>query len=167
MKLINHLRLLLLGMWLGAALFFSAVVAPGAFAVLRSYQIANAGEIAGALVNRSLAVINVGGFVIGVLLLVSGLLMRRQGGARSHIVEWFSLLLMTLATAVGNWVIAARLHALRLTLSTPVEQLPPANPQRILFDSLHSYSVKALSVAMIAALAVFVMLALQARGDAK
>lgn len=154
-------------MWLGAAVFFSAVVAPAAFAVLRSYQIANAGEIAGALVNRSLAVINVGGFVIGLLLLITGLLVLRRGGLRSHILELLSLLLMTLATAIGHWLIAAKLHALRLTLSTPVEHLPPADPQRILFDSLHGYSVKALSVAMIAALAVFVMLALQARGDAK
>lgn len=154
-------------MWLGAAVFFSAVVAPGAFAVLRSYQIANAGEIAGALVNRSLAVINVGGFVIGLLLLITGLLVHRRSGFRSRIVEWLLLILMTVATAAGHWVIAAKLHALRLTLSTPVEQLAPADPRRLLFDSLHSYSVKALSVAMIAALAVFVMLALQARGDAK
>lgn len=154
-------------MWLGAAIFFSAVVAPGAFAVLRSYQIANASEIAGALVNRSLAVINVSGFIIGLLLLTAGLLIFWRGRLRSHIAELLCLLVMTLATAAGHWVIAAKLQALRLTLSTSIEQLPLTDPRRVSFDSLHSYSVKALSVAMIAALAVFVILALRARGNAK
>lgn len=167
MKLIKNIRVLLLGMWLGAALFFSAVVAPGVFAVLRGYQISNAGEIAGALVNRSLAAINVTGFMIGLVLLVTAFLGLHQSRRRSRLVEVVSLLVLTLATAVGHWVIAAHLHAIRLTLTVPFDQLPLNDPRRVSFDSLHSYSVKALSVAMIAALAAFVSVALQARGDAE
>ena len=154
-------------MWLGSAVFFSGVVAPGAFAVLRGYEISNAGEIAGALVNRSLAAINVSGFVIGVLLLITGFPEFRRGAFRSHLVETISLLVMTLAAAIGHWWIAAKLHAVRLSLTMPIEKLPLTDPRRISFDSLHGYSVKALSVAMIAALAVFVIVALQVRGKTK
>ena len=50
-------------------MFFSAVVAPATFAVLRAYLLPNAGEIAGTIVNRNLAVVNTSGFVIGLMLL--------------------------------------------------------------------------------------------------
>ncbi|PYS66847.1 MAG: hypothetical protein DMF69_24860 [Acidobacteria bacterium] len=57
--MINSVRLTLLAMWFGAALFFSAVVAPTVFSVLRSFALPNSGEIAGAIVNRSLSIVNV------------------------------------------------------------------------------------------------------------
>jgi hypothetical protein len=149
----------MLGMWLGAALFFSAVVAPGAFAVLRSYQIINANEIAGAIVNRSLAAINVSGFVIGFVCLAAGLLKFRKVALKYFIVEVTSLSVLTLATAIGHWLIAANMRALRLTLTVPIDQIPAGDSRRIRFDTLHAYSVKALGVAMIAAIAGFVMVA--------
>jgi hypothetical protein len=74
---------------------------------------------------------------------------------------------LALATAVGNWLIAPKLRALRLTLTAPIDQLSLTDPRRISFDQLHAYSVKALSVAMIAALLGFVMIALRARRDAQ
>ena len=66
-------------MWLGAALFFSAVVAPGAFAVMRSYHLANASEMAGAVVNRNLSAVNISGFVVGLLLLLTVFLPLTKG----------------------------------------------------------------------------------------
>lgn len=167
MNLINYLRLLLLGMWFGAALYFSAVVAPGAFVVLRTYQSFNAAEIAGALVNRNLAAINLSGFLIGVVLLVTGFVKFRKVALSSFLLENASVTVLALATAVGNWLIAPKLRALRLTLTAPIDQLSLTDPRRISFDQLHAYSVKALSVAMIAALLGFVMIALRARRDAQ
>jgi hypothetical protein len=70
--IIHYLRLLLLGLWLGAAVFFSAAVAPTVFGVLRGAQLANAGELAGMMVQRLLATINRAGFEIGLFLLVTG-----------------------------------------------------------------------------------------------
>jgi len=166
-KLIHYLRLLILGMWLGAAVFFSAIVAPGAFAVLRSYQSFNAGEIAGALVNRNLAAINLSGFIVGLVLFASAFVNFRKVPLPTFLVEMVSVTAVSLATAVGNWIIAPKIRALRLTLSTPIDQLSVSDPRRISFDNLHAYSVKALSIAMIAALLGFVMIALRARGDAK
>jgi len=61
----------LLALWFGAALFFSVVVAPAAFGVLRAHGLPNASELAGAIVTRSLSVVNVAGFLIALLLLVT------------------------------------------------------------------------------------------------
>ena len=167
MKFLIYLRLLILGMWLGAAIFLSAVVAPSAFAVLRSYQSFNASEIAGAVVNRNLSVINFSGFVIGLVMLVTGLWKFRKVALPTFLIEQACFIILTVATAVGKWIIAARLRALRLTLSAPIDQLSNNDPRRISFDSLHAYSVKALAVAMIAAFVGFIMVALRARGSAK
>lgn len=144
--------MILVAGWLGAAVFFSAVVAPAAFSVLRSFQIANASEIAGAIVNRSLSAINISGFVIALVALLVGLIVRGSSQRIWFLLELLALIVMALMTAVGQWVIAARIRALRAALSVPVDQLAMTDPQRVNFASLHRYSVIALSVAIIAAL---------------
>ena len=163
MTIITNLRSLLIAMWLGAALFFSAVTAPGAFAVMRSYHLANANEMAGAVVNRNLSAVNISGFVIGLLLLLTVFLPRRKGLSRAFILETLSLVVLVAATSFGQWVIAAKLRALRVALATPIDQLPATDPERVAFNSLHAYSVRALGIAMIAALIAFVCCAYRAR----
>ena len=79
--MLSFSRLILLACWFGAALFFGAVVAPAAFGVLRSFGLANASEIAGGIVTRSLSVINIAGFLIALLLLVT-LILRRNSTRR-------------------------------------------------------------------------------------
>jgi hypothetical protein len=152
---------LLLGLWLGAAIFFSAVVAPATFAVLRAYQIPNASEVAGTIVNRCLTVVNTSGFIITVGLLLSTLLLNR--GARFFVLELISLAVVAVAAGVGQWVISAKIHSLRTTLALPVDQLQAADPRRIEFNALHSYSVMALSIAMIAGLLAFLVMAYRSR----
>lgn len=154
MNVVINLRLLLIATWLGAALFFSASVAPGSFAVLRSYQIPNATEIAGAVVNRNLSIVNISGFVIS-LLLVGTIFFGGRKQSRAFILEMISLLVITAATGIGHWVIATKLRAIRITLTVPFDQIPANDPRRISFDTLHAYSVKALGIAMIAALLAF------------
>lgn len=167
MKLVSYVRLLLLGMWLGASVFFSAVLAPNAFIVLRSYQSLNAGEVAGALVNRNLTAINLSGVVIGLIVFVFGLVKFGKVARPAFIIEMICIVLLIISTAVGNWIIAAKLRVLRLTLTGPIDQLAVSDPRRVSFDQLHAYSVKALSVAMIAAFVSFVMIALRARRDSQ
>ena len=166
-KLLHYFRLLLLGMWLGASLFFSAVLAPNAFIVLRSYQSFNAAEIAGAIVNRNLTAINMTGFVIGLIVFASGLIKFRKVPLPAFMIEMISLAILAVSTALGNWVIAAKLRTLRLTLAGPIDQLTVTDPRRISFNQLHAYSVKALGVAMIAAFVSFIMISLRARRDVK
>ena len=155
--ILNSIRLAILAMWLGSALFFSAVVAPAVFSVLRSFSLPNAGEIAGSIVTRSLSVVNISGFVIGFFLIITFFLGRKREGRVAQWLEPASSLLIVVGTAVGHWVIAARMRALRLAMVLPIDQVRLDDPRRIKFNSLHGYSVNALGLAMIAALITIVL----------
>jgi uncharacterized protein DUF4149 len=155
----NFSRLILLACWFGAALFFGAVVAPAVFGVLRSFGLPNANEIAGSIVTRSLSVINIAGFLIALLSLVTLLLRRYSSGRVSFIIEVICLGVIAVATGVGHWVIAARMRALRAAMVLPIDQISIDDPRRIAFNNLHGYSVNALGLAMIAALVAMVLMA--------
>jgi uncharacterized protein DUF4149 len=148
----------LLAAWLGAALFFGAVVAPAAFGVLRSFGLTNASEIAGSIVTRTLGVINVAGFAIALLLLVTAFLRRTAQTRMSLIIECVCIALIALTTVLGHWWIAARMRAIRAALELPIDQIAVTDPRRIEFNVLHGYSVKALGVAMIAGLVALVFI---------
>lgn len=153
--MLNNIRLLLLASWLGAAIFFSAIVAPNAFRVLRTFGLPNQSEIAGAIVSRTLASINISGFIIGIVLLATAYALRRAFSQRIFILQIVLLAIVTVATAVGEWVITARMRGLRAAFRIPIDQMPLEDAGRIAFAALHGYSVVALSVAMIAALSAF------------
>lgn len=152
---LNKVRVLLIAAWLGAAIFFSGAVAPSAFSVLRSFNVPNATEIAGAIVNRTLSVVNTSGFFISLLALVVAVAIRKRYGARAFVVQVVLLGLMALATGVGQWVIAARMRTLRQAMGIPIDQVSLADANRVAFAALHGYSVAALSIAIIAGLMVF------------
>jgi hypothetical protein len=160
LSLLKDIRILVLAIWLGAALYFSAVVAPTAFAVLRGFHLPNAGEIAGGIVNRALAVVNVSGFVVSLALLSTALFSKKR---RWLLAELVALGLMATATAVGKWIIAAKLHSLRVAMALPIDQIPPSDPRRVAFNNLHGYSVTVLAIAMIAALIAFFVITYRAR----
>jgi hypothetical protein len=145
-------------MWFGASLFFSAVVAPAAFSVLRSFALPNASEIAGSIVTRSLSVVNIAGFVIGLILLLTLFASRGSQGRIAFLFESISVVIIVLGTGLGHWVIAAKMAALRIAMSIPVDQVAVDDPRRLAFNSLHGYSVKALGLAMIAALIAMVLI---------
>lgn len=158
MNLISVTRFAFLAAWLGAALFFGAVVAPAAFGVLRSFGLPNASEIAGSIVTRTLGVINIAGFAIAVLLLVTAFLRREAQTRIGLIIECVGIGVIALTTALGHWWIAARMRALRAAMELPIDQIAAADPRRIEFNALHGYSVKALGIAMIAGLVALVFM---------
>ncbi len=153
--MLNNIRLLLLAAWLGAAIFFSAVVAPGSFRVLRAFNLPNQGEIAGALVGRSLSFINKSGFVISLFLLVTVFALRKTLARGRLSLQILLLVFVAIATAAGEWVIAARMRGLRAAFNMPIDQVASTDVSRIAFAALHGYSVTALLVAMIAGLLAF------------
>jgi uncharacterized protein DUF4149 len=149
-----------MALWLGAAIFFSVVVAPAVFGVLRSFDVTNAGEIAGTIVTRTLSVVNITGAVVGVLVLLTLLMNSGPGNARTKwIVEIICVVVMIAATAIGHWVIAARMRGLRVAMQVPIDRVPLSDARRIAFQTLHGYSVTALGLAMIAALLSILLLA--------
>ena len=155
--IIGHLRLLLLGLWLGAAVFFGAAVAPTVFGVLRGAQLANANELAGMMVTRLLAIINRGGFEIGLFLLVTGYFMSKKSRL-ARFAEMISLAIMAIMTGVSHWIISARMLALRAAMQAPIDQIAANDPRRIAFDALHGYSVAAMGVALLAGLLAFIIM---------
>jgi hypothetical protein len=157
MRIVN-LRIALLAAWLGVAIYFSAVVAPGAFGVLRSFNLPNAGEIAGTIVTRTLYVVNLSGLLVSLCLLVTAFVVKKYHGRASFILLNGLLLVVAVSTAVGEWVIAAKMRGLRAAMHGQIDQVSLNDPNRIAFAALHGYSVAALSVAMIAALVVIVLL---------
>jgi hypothetical protein len=153
----------LLGMWLGAALFFSTVVAPSVFGVLRQFDLSNANEIAGTIVTRALAAINVSGFLLGLFLLAVTLIWKRQLLNVAFLLQLISLAVLTITTAVGHWLVAARMLALRAAMAMPIDRVAAEDPRRQAFNTLHGYSVALLSAAMIAAIVAIVLFGVRRR----
>jgi len=156
---LRDVRLLLIALWLGGAVFFSATVAPSVFSVLRSRGVVYANEAAGSIVTRTLSILNTSGFIIALLLLASALLFRRSVKRRALMVETFSLIVVAIATSVGQWIIAARMLGLRAAMGRPIDDVAVDDPLRVSFNSLHGYSVTALSVAIIAAAVALLLIA--------
>ena len=148
----NNFRLFLLGLWLGATVLFSVVVAPTAFHVLRNFNLPNAGEIAGTIVSHTLSVVNISGFVLSLLLMVIAFALKRNSSRGRLTAQMILLATMAITTALSEWVIAARMRALRAAMMVPIDQVSASDPKRVAFAALHGYSVAALGVAIIAAL---------------
>lgn len=154
--LIRQVRLLLLGVWLGAAIFFGAAVAPSLFSVLRAAGLANANELAGAVVSRLLAVVNKGGFEIALFLLITGWFVNRARSRLAQVAEMISVAIMAIMTSINQWIIAARMLDLRRSMGGGLDQVTAADPRRVEFESLHRYSVILMAVALIAGLVGFI-----------
>ncbi len=148
MKILSDFRLLLIGLWLGAACFFIAV-AQSAFAVLESR------EMAGLVVNRTLAIINYSGLIIGIILLASSFIFKEKTNRFWLWTERFLLLIITAACAVGQFIIAFWLSVIRAQIGRPIDEVALEDPLRMSFNTWHQYSLWFLVGAMIAALLVF------------
>lgn len=147
---IQKLRLFVLAAWFGLSVYFSAVVAPSVFITLRSFELANANEIAGTIVNRSLAFVNISGFCLSLLLLISIFAIPRLSGGQK-ILQMILFVIIGACTGAGEWIIAARMRGLRAAMGGHIDQVPLTDPNHAAFSILHGYSVAALSIAMIAA----------------
>ena len=155
---VTNLRVAFIAAWLGLAIYFSAVVAPSAFGVLRSFNLANAGEIAGTIVSRALSAVNKSGLLLSLLLLLSAPAVKKYYGRWSFVLQNVLLMTVAILTAAGEWVIAARMRGLRSAMNGQIDQVPLTDPIRVAFAALHVYSVAALSIAMIAALIVILLM---------
>jgi len=151
--------LFLLGLWLGAAVFFGAVVAPTLFGVLHAADLANANELAGSIVTRLLAIINKGGLEIGLFLIVTGFFVGGNEKRLIRFAEMISLAIMSIMCGVSYWVISARMVALRAAMQLPIDQIARDDPRRVAFDNLHGYSVAVMGVAIVAGLVAFIIMA--------
>ena len=152
MKFVSDLRLLLLSIWLGSAVFFIAV-AQSAFAVLPQR------ELAGAVVNRTLSILNFAGIGLAVLLILTSFIAAKNANRVSVWIERFLLLILAAACAIGQFVIGFWLSVLRGQMGKPVDEVAADDPLRVQFNNLHEWSVWVLVAGMAAALIAFFIIA--------
>jgi hypothetical protein len=147
----QNIRLAVLSLWLGAMAFFSFVVAPAAFAVLPQQQ------LAGALVSRTLGILEITGMIIGGLLIVI-LIFSRERAGKASFYELIALVLMTVSMVVSHFVVSKRMHEMRVSFGE-IALLAAGDPTRIAFDRLHQYSVWLMGFDILGAIALIIYLA--------
>lgn len=143
------IEIIVLAAWLGAAIFFTAVVAQAAFAVLPSRT------LAGALVGRVLPVLLYAGMTLGALVLL--LESARGDGWRAP--RAIAATVALASCAVAQFVVGARIERVREAIAGPIEALAADDPRRLAFGRLHGYSVAWLGLAIVAAMVALVLAA--------
>lgn len=140
-------EIVFLAAWLGAAVFFTAVVAQAAFAVLPTRT------LAGALVGRVLPVLFFAGMTLGVVIVaIEGLWGNEWLGGRA-----VAGMLVVAACAVAQFVVSARIERIRAAIGGPIDALAMDDPRRQAFGRLHAFSVGWLGVAIVAAMIALVL----------
>jgi len=150
---LRFLQFFSLGTWVGSILYFSFVVAPGAFSVLPSH------DQAGALVSYSLARLHWIGIVAGVIYLAAAAVAGKSVGALAEpaAILVFVMVVLTMASQYG---VIPRMDALRLQMGS-VDATPAGNPLRVAFDRLHQYSVWLESAVLLSGLVALFLTARQ------
>jgi hypothetical protein len=154
--------LALVGAWIGAMLFFAAVVAPAAFQTLP------ARELAGGLVGRVLGRLSVAGLVV---VAAAGASALAQGALRTGARGWWLRLGVAVAAAaflVAGLRVSSRLETLRAEMraggAAGIDALAEDHPSRLAFGRLHRQSVRLHGGVLILAAILF---ALEARDIAR
>jgi hypothetical protein len=148
MKFVSDIRLLILGIWLGAAVFFIAA-AQAAFAVLPER------ELAGSVVGTNLSMINYAGLGAAIILLVTSIVGSALVSKLWLWIERFLLLVLGAACAAGQFVIGFWISSVRAQMGRPIDELAADDPLRAQFTMLHQYSTWVFMAAMAAALIAF------------
>ncbi len=137
MSVLRFLMMLSLVVWVGAIVFFGAVLAPTVFRVLPSR------EMAGSVVAPSLARLHWIGIISGIVFAATSLAYSRlsvgaaQPLAPRHLLV-FAMIVLTLMSQFG---ISSRMNALRTQMGV-IDQVPREDVRRIEFDSLHRWSTR-------------------------
>jgi len=148
MNFLRFLTLLSLAVWLGALIFFP-VVAQTSFTVLPSTH------LAGLVVRGTLLTLHKMAFISGTVFLVSSLLFNRatHGTTRALSLSHLLVLVMLALTAISQFAIIPKMDTL-LVPPVGINSLPPGDPVRVLFDSLHVWSTRLEATVLILGLIV-------------
>lgn len=144
------IRLLLIGIWIGSAIFFAFAVAPSAFAALPS------AELAGQVVQKTLAVLNLSGVAIALILLLTSFMWDKRVHRFPRWIEKIGLLIFGAMCALGHFVIASQMHAIRDRLAQDAVPAAEIDALKQSFGTLHVYSTWVLLAALGAAVFVFI-----------
>jgi hypothetical protein len=135
-------QLAVLALWLGAAAFMSAAVAPALFAALPTRA------LAGDVVGRLLPTVFYSGIVVGVFVVAVDVWV---AGAWRWNTLTISSLAIAVSCAIAQWIVSPRIERVRAQIPGPIESLPLDDARRVAFGRLHGISVGWLGLAMVAA----------------
>lgn len=130
---LRAIEFLTVGLWLGADVFLSVVVAPGAFSILSNR------DAAGMMVGYSLARLHIAGIFLGVLFLAARLARTRDFASLTSAAA-LCVVLMLVLTALSQFTVSNRMQYLRQQMVS-VQDTPGSDPRRVEFDRLHHRSV--------------------------
>jgi hypothetical protein len=148
---LRFLQFFSLGCWLGGILFFSFVVAQGAFSVLPT------ADLAGALVGYTLSRLHVIGIAAGCVYLIAAVALERSMGALARPAALL-VFVMVACTVMSQYGVIARMDVLRAQMGS-VAATPADSPLRASFDRLHQYSVWLESAVLFSGLAALFLTA--------
>jgi Domain of unknown function (DUF4149) len=131
--ILRFLQMLALGGWIGAILYFAAVVTVGAFAVLPSQ------DLAGSIVGFTIGGLHEFGIAAAVIYMIAAILLRRSPKAFARPAA-IGVELMLVLTLVSQRLVIPRMDALRAQMGS-VAATTATNPLRVQFDRLHGISV--------------------------
>lgn len=144
------IEVLLIGVWLGSMMFFSFAVAPSAFAVLPTR------EMAGVMVTSTIGKFEVLGLIIGTLLILIHVAnwRSRHSSRAVKTLQAVLLFLMTASAGLSRFWISPAMVSLRARMGGHIDDVAATDPMRIQFNDLHQYSVGLMSAAMISGFVV-------------
>ena len=132
-QILRFLRVFALGAWLGALIYFVAVVTQGAFEVLPSQ------DLVGQLVGFTLSGLHLMGLIAAIAFILASIGMRRS--LRAFIEPAvIGVILMAILTIASQDYVIPRMNVLREQMGS-VQSTPASDPRRASFDKLHSASV--------------------------
>jgi hypothetical protein len=132
-QILRFLRVLALGAWIGAILYFAAVVTQGAFSVLPSQ------DEAGLLVGFTLGGLHLMGLIAAAIFILASVALTKS---LKVFVEpaVIGVILMAVATIASQDYVIPRMNMLR-TQMVSIQATPGNDPRRVEFDRLHRVSV--------------------------
>jgi uncharacterized membrane protein len=131
---LRFVRVFALGTWVGAIIYFAAVVAPGAFAVLPNR------DEAGLLVGFTLGGLHLLGLIAAVVFVVASVALGKSLRAFIEPAVLGVILMAGLTIASQGYVIP-KMAVLRSQMGS-VEATPASDPRRAEFDRLHRISAR-------------------------
>jgi len=144
-QLLSFIEVLLLGVWLGSMMFFSFAVAPSAFAVLPTR------EMAGVIVTGTIGKVEVIGLINGPLLILINTL-KKSRSSSTKVLSIGLIGLMVICAALSRFWISPSMVSLRAAMGGHIDDVSPADPMRLQFNALHQYSVALMGIAIVVGL---------------
>lgn len=123
--------------WIGAIIFFAAVLAPTVFSVLPTRQ------LAGQVVSRSLGIMHWMGIVAGIVFLICSIWFSylTVGSAQIFNTRNTLVMIMLVLTLISVFVVASKMEALRADMGI-IDNVPQTDARRVQFNELHHWSTR-------------------------